>query len=326
MQVTPDIKIDNILKVKHASVSVTGKIVNTLSVSGTISSDIKIATIPIATVGIASVDLDMYLYMDLNGEVSVKTTITVNTKVEYNGKKVKKSTDCQVTPEAEVKASVEAGAAVAVAVKAFGIDIISIRLKAGLLLDASVKETFDNKAYMDGDDLVYEQKADVNIGVNLYAPVIKIEFNKTKKCLLGKFISGEYIISDKDSIDKGKENGSGFGNLCLKQELLGEDFTLYTIKFRVHKPDETEEETGLGDYLALDHLAQEVKIGATVELKVENIPSGYKESDIIWSSDDASIATVKNGKVKGIAEGTTNVTVSTSDGKYSASCVISVSE
>lgn len=326
MQVTPDIKIDNILKVKHASVSVTGKIVNTLSVSGTISSDIKIATIPIATVGIASVDLDMYLYMDLNGEISVKTTITVNTKVEYNGKKVKKSTDCQVTPEAEVKASVEAGAAVAVAVKAFGIDIISIRLKAGLLLDTSVKETFDNKAYMDGDDLVYEQKADVKIGVNLYAPVIKIEFNKTKKCLLGKFISGEYIISDKDSIDKGKENGSGFGNLCLKQELLGEDFTLYTIKFRVHKPDETEEETGLGDYLSLDHLAQEVKTGATVELKVENIPSGYKESDIIWSSDDTSIATVKNGKVKGVAEGTTNVTVSTSDGKYSASCVISVSE
>ena len=44
-----------------------------------------------------------------------------------------------------------------------------------------------------------------------------------------------------------------------------------------------------------------------MELKVENIPSGYKESDIIWSSDDASIATVKNGKVKGVAEGTTNV-------------------
>ena len=179
---------------------------------------------------------------------------------------------------------------------------------------------------MDGDDLVYEQKADVDIGVNLYAPVIKIEFNKTKKCLLGKFISGEYIISDKDSIDKGKENGSGFGNLCLKQELFSEDFTLYTIKFRVHKPDETEEETGLGDYLSLDHLAQEVKTGATVELKIENIPSGYKESDIIWSSDDTSIATVKNGKVKGVAEGTTNVTVSTSDGKYGASCVISVSE
>lgn len=38
--------------------------------------------------GIASVDLDLYLYADLNGEVSVKTTINVNSKLEVNEKKM----------------------------------------------------------------------------------------------------------------------------------------------------------------------------------------------------------------------------------------------
>lgn len=95
-------------------------------------------------------------------------------------------------------------------------------------------------------------------------PVIKIEFNKTKKCLLGKFISGEFIISDKDSIDKGKESGSGFGNLCAKQELYSDDFNIYTITYRVKKPDKTEDESGIGNYLSLDHIAQKVDAGKTV--------------------------------------------------------------
>lgn len=326
-KVTPDVKIDKILKLKRASVSVSGEIVNSLSITGKLNTEVKIATIPIVTVGIASVDLDLYLYADLNGEVSVKTTINVNSKLEVNEKKdVKKSNDCKVTTDAEVKASIEAGAAVAVAVKALGIDIISLRLKAGALVDASAKETFNTNAYMDGDELVCEEKADMDIKVYAYMPVIKIEFNKTKKCLLGKFISGEFIISDKDSIDKGKESGSGFGNLCAKQELYSDDFNIYTITYRVKKPDKTEDESGIGNYLSLDHIAQKVDAGKTVTIKVENIPEGYEEKDIEWSSEDSSIATVTNGKVKGISEGTVGIVAQTSDGKYRAVCSVNVIE
>ena len=326
-KVTPDVKIDKILKLKRASVSVSGEIVNSLSITGKLNTEVKIATIPIVTVGIASVDLDLYLYADLNGEVSVKTTINVNSKLEVNEKKdVKKSNDCKVTTDAEVKASIEAGAAVAVAVKALGIDIISLRLKAGALVDASAKETFNTNAYMDGDELVCEEKADMDIKVYAYMPVIKIEFNKTKKCLLGKFISGEFIISDKDSIDKGKESGSGFGNLCAKQELYSDDFNIYTITYRVKKPDKTEDESGIGNYLSLDHIAQKVDAGKTVTIKVENIPEGYEEKDIEWSSEDSSIATVTNGKVKGISEGTVSIVAQTSDGKYRAVCSVNVIE
>lgn len=326
-KVTPDVKIDKILKLKRASVSVSGEIVNSLSITGKLNTEVKIATIPIVTVGIASVDLDLYLYADLNGEVSVKTTINVNSKLEVNEKKdVKKSNNCKVTTDAEVKASIEAGAAVAVAVKALGIDIISLRLKAGALVDASAKETFNTNAYMDGDELVCEEKADMDIKVYAYMPVIKIEFNKTKKCLLGKFISGEFIISDKDSIDKGKESGSGFGNLCAKQELYSDDFNIYTITYRVKKPDKTEDESGIGNYLSLDHIAQKVDAGKTVTIKVENIPEGYEEKDIEWSSEDSSIATVTNGKVKGISEGTVSIVAQTSDGKYRAVCSVNVIE
>ena len=46
----------------------------------------------------------------------------------------------------------------------------------------------------------------------------------------------------------------------------------------------------------------------------------------ILSSEDSSIATVTNGKVKGISEGTVSIVAQTSDGKYRAVCSVNVIE
>ncbi len=47
--------------------------------------------------------------------------------------------------------------------------------------------------------------------------------------------------------------------------------------------------------------------------------------DVVWSSDNTAVATVDNtGRVYGVSEGTVNITVTTEDGNYFATCVVNV--
>lgn len=66
-----------------------------------------------------------------------------------------------------------------------------------------------------------------------------------------------------------------------------------------------------------------IKIGQTITLTPTFTPSGAN-SDLTWRSSDTSVASVSSsGAVKGLAEGTTTITVSTTNG-LSASCLITV--
>ncbi len=54
-------------------------------------------------------------------------------------------------------------------------------------------------------------------------------------------------------------------------------------------------------------------------------PEDATVSTVTWSSSDESVATVDAGTVTGIAEGSSTITVTTSDGGYSATCIVIVS-
>ena len=62
---------------------------------------------------------------------------------------------------------------------------------------------------------------------------------------------------------------------------------------------------------------------------VENIvatvsPSDAKNKSIIWTSSDESVATVKDGTVRGRSAGVATITATTEDGKAQASCTVAV--
>ena len=55
-------------------------------------------------------------------------------------------------------------------------------------------------------------------------------------------------------------------------------------------------------------------IGDTVKLDYEYLPEDASKTDVTWTSSDDGVATVKNGKVTAVAEGTCTITVTADSG------------
>ena len=67
-----------------------------------------------------------------------------------------------------------------------------------------------------------------------------------------------------------------------------------------------------------------LKIGATVELVATVLPEDATNKEVTWSSDNTAVATVDNGIVTGLSEGTAVIKATTVDGNMSASCTVRV--
>lgn len=68
-----------------------------------------------------------------------------------------------------------------------------------------------------------------------------------------------------------------------------------------------------------------LKVGETYTLECTVVPSDAANKDVEWSSGDETVATVNtDGLVTAVSEGSTNVTVTTLDGSFTANCSVSV--
>ncbi len=76
--------------------------------------------------------------------------------------------------------------------------------------------------------------------------------------------------------------------------------------------------------IKLDKTSASLGFGETVTLNATVEPNNASNKGVTWTSSDASVATVNNGVVKGIKEGTATITVKTNDGAKTASCSVKV--
>ena len=77
--------------------------------------------------------------------------------------------------------------------------------------------------------------------------------------------------------------------------------------------------------ITLDKTAVEVEVGKDVTLTASATPAGATLPAITWTTGDANIATVENGKVTGVAVGATTITA-TADGMTPVTCTVTVKE
>ena len=67
-----------------------------------------------------------------------------------------------------------------------------------------------------------------------------------------------------------------------------------------------------------------LNIGQSSTLTPTISPSNATNKNVTWQSGDTSVATVTDGVVKAIGEGTTTITVTTKDGGFTATCSVTV--
>ena len=79
-----------------------------------------------------------------------------------------------------------------------------------------------------------------------------------------------------------------------------------------------------GVYLNSDAL--QMYVGKTATLKATVTPDTALNKEVTWSSSNTSVATVTNGTISAIAVGTTNITVTTNEGSFTATCALTVKE
>ena len=110
----------------------------------------------------------------------------------------------------------------------------------------------------------------------------------------------EHLVIPKDEEKKDEENTSSEENDSSNYEGLGSNMNISSYYVRISK-------------------------GESVMIEID-YPSGYGADDFTWSSADKSIATVKNGRLTAKGIGSTYIKAESKDGKYYASCAVSVGE
>lgn len=68
-----------------------------------------------------------------------------------------------------------------------------------------------------------------------------------------------------------------------------------------------------------------LKVGKAEALSAVVIPANADNKTVSWSTSDPSVATVANGLVTAVKEGSATITVTTADGGKTATCAVTVS-
>ncbi|MBR5997415.1 MAG: carbohydrate-binding domain-containing protein [Bacilli bacterium] len=90
-----------------------------------------------------------------------------------------------------------------------------------------------------------------------------------------------------------------------------------------HNPSHSYSETEVSG-VSLNYDTLSMQVGKTVVLTATVTPDTALNKEVSWTSSNSSVATVSNGAITAIKEGTTVITVTTKDGGFTATCVLTV--
>lgn len=76
--------------------------------------------------------------------------------------------------------------------------------------------------------------------------------------------------------------------------------------------------------ISLNKDAAEISVGSTTSLTVIFTPSNAKNKTVTWTSSNTAVATVADGVVTAVAEGTATITATSAEGNYTATCAVTV--
>ncbi len=271
---------------------------------------------PIPEIPTAFLDLDVLIKLYTSGKAEIDLYNTHSLGFETRDDHIRFINENSHDYDTILQGSAKAAAGINLGLEAASFDLADVELDGGLrgVLKATM-HLYDDEGNMSSEasDIAYSTLEEVSKGnsdvkvcgdVSFYWMMdLIINTSKTKMAKLG-FSRTFHIMDDDDQV---------FGNLHHIED--GHFVKSCTRKDR--KGIMTMEQV-TSTRIVLDSYAEVLKENETYSIAVKALPEGYKLSDLIYSSEDAGIATVSAGQIKAIKPGSVKICVSTSDGKYKA--------
>ena len=179
---------------------------------------------------------------------------------------------------------------------------ITIRIR-GYETGLSTSTSYAPRLYNNTSTITGASAASANFGTS--ASTITVPYTGTWATLKGYGANLEIRVT----IRRSNRNTQGY------LYIYGAEIEVtYTVPADIHV-------TGV----SLDKQTDSIEIGEATTLTETITPSNATDKSVSWSTSDASVATVSDGVVTGVAAGTAIITVTTTDGGYTATCTVTVS-
>lgn len=312
--------------VKSADIKITDTLEARISTSGKLEKTIKLAKVPCKLWGLAGVDLILAIKVGIDGDIALVWSVDTEASLSYKPLRVPKyhasgsnpNLDVELKTKTYIKPEFKAEFVIG------SIAIASVGAYSGV--EASTKTK------------TIGTSSDVScVDINAHIPLaIFVGADSKDDTLLGKLgvkkswsiwtasnspIKRKWHIEDGEIVEKctkGKKD---------KNETSEEDGIDNTVNV-----DMPEMDTDFIDFicdnkgmLSISTYYVLLEEGNNDNLKVTQLPEGYKNSDVVFSSDNSNIVSVNNnGVLVAKGQGICTIKVSTTDGKYEQYCAVKV--
>lgn len=309
------------------------------------STSIKICSIDLASVGVASISFDVQLKLSVEGYLELSILTKDSKGFEYSNKNLRTVNDHTMEKSLKAGGKAELTLYAGVSAKVLGVVAVGFGVDFGVGLKAELKSTltdsenhlYSTEVYDNADETTADCLAEatagktVNLeGVGQVTLRIDICLDISAYKILRLKLSSESLLCKmvgEKSFEIWGSSDTFWKGHFEKGKLLESCSRSYV---EIDIEDEEEESTtaydvNKSDTIEISDFALDVSVGGGTKLTVEAVPQEYEMSDIKFASDNTGVATVDaNGNINGVSEGTANIIVSTSDGKYSVNCTVFV--
>lgn len=332
--------------IKKFEYEINYEIETSLTFAGKLEEEITLAVVPIPIGGGITVDVEIFAKGSASGELEIGTRLSNLTHVKFtdeNGYKKTQASDSSDSLSLSVK--IEMGFGGKATLKALGIKIVDVSLEVGLGLDSSATVTallHDEAGYYAYDNLLAQSENMhlsmlLCINAEIYAPTVTLAIGCSKGTLAEKVslklkwkIMGKSGATWKSpSVGLHYEAGKGIVESCTLDHL--DTFSDEEME-ELRKQAQGAPILGSG-MLSISDYAVSGDPGDRITVSVTELPEGYKGTDIVWASDNDSVAALKSVRnsetgsiceLEAIGSGITAVSARTSDGVHSLRCAVSI--
>lgn len=298
-----------------------------LSVKGKLENELTVCSIPISLGGVGTLKVDIVIYAELNGEISVKASINNNTKTEYASGKTKKTSTQTSSASAEANLEFETGPKISAKLYLCAVPLINAGVSAAVKVKSSGAIKYSTDWTETDENFVVNRKTTMSYNLDLFVPIVKISIGTDKSTLANK-------LNLKFTWTLCGAEGSNAPLKAAEFNLIDDEIVVWKDSQTLPK-NEDKEESSSGDSQSssqspggnMQISSYYINLMPGEETAIElDYPNGYGADDFKWSTSDKNVVTVKNGKLVAKKSGSAIVKAESKDGKYYANCAVYVGE